>query len=162
MQDAIRKEAVLAAPMERVWHAVSDARQFGEWFGAAFDGPFVAGRKVTGRIVPTRVDAEVAKMQKPYEGTPLELAVEAIEPQRRIVFGWHPFAIDKSVDYSREPMTRIAFDLQEVDTGTRLTVTESGFEALPAARRAAAYAANEGGWEHQLRLVGKFVDVRGG
>lgn len=161
-RDRIEKQAVLRAPRERVWQAVSDAAKFGEWFGVAFDGPFEAGKRVTGHIVPTRVDHEVAKLQKPYEGTPFEFTVEAIEPERRIVFRWHPFAIDKSVDYSHEPMTRITFALEEVDRGTRLTITETGFDALPAARREAAYAANEGGWTHQLRLVGKYVDVPGG
>ena len=157
--DEIRKQAVLRAPRERVWQALSDAGKFGEWFGVKFDGPFVAGKRVAGRIVPTRVDREIAKLQEPYEGMPFEFMVESIEPEERIAFAWHPFAIDKAVDYSREPMTHIAFVLAEVDEGTRVTITESGFEGLPAARRDPAYAANEGGWTHQLKLLEKFVVV---
>jgi uncharacterized protein YndB with AHSA1/START domain len=162
IEDGIRKQALLPAPRERVWHAVSDAKQFGEWFGVAFDGAFQAGQRSRGRIVPTRMDPEIAKLQKPYEGTPFEITVEAIEPERRIVFRWHPFAIDKDVDYSREPMTTVSFQLEDADKGTRLTITEEGFGSLPAGRREAAYAANEGGWTHQLRLIRKYVDVQGG
>ena len=141
---------------------MSDAHQFGEWFGAEFDGAFSAGARLTGRIRPTRVDPEIAKMQEPHAGMAFDFAVEAVEPQRRIVFGWHPYAVDKTVDYSAEPMTRIEFRLDDEDKGTRLTITEAGFDALPAARRAEARAANEGGWEHQLGLVLRYVDVPGG
>src|SRR4051812_11325024 len=160
--DRIEKQAVLPAPLERVWQSVADARKFGEWFGVAFDGLFVAGRRASGRIVPTRMDQEVAKLQKPYEGTPFEFVVVSLEPERRVVFQWHPFAIDKAVDYSAEPMTTVAFEFEEVDKGTKVTITEAGFDAIPAARREAAYAANEDGWEHQLRLLGKYVDVNAG
>jgi len=101
----------------------------------------------------------VAKMQEPYKGMPFEWMVESLEPESRAVFRWHPFAIDKAVDYSREPMTRIEFALQPLDEGTRVIITESGFEALPAERRAKAYEANEGGWTHQLDLIRKYVEV---
>ena len=158
-KDRIEKQAVLRAPRERVWQAVSDAGKFGEWFGVRFDGPFAAGRRATGKIVPTRVDREVAKLQAPYEGTPFEFVVESVEPEDRIVFRWHPFAIEKAVDYSSEPMTRIVFAFADTEDGTRVTITESGFDAIPAARREQAYAANEGGWAHQLKLLEKFVVV---
>ena len=155
--DRIEKTIVLKAPIARVWRAISDPTEFGRWFGVVFDGPFVPGQGVTGRITPTIADPEVAKMQKPYEGMPFEFLVESLEPPRRAVFGWHPFAIEKGVDYSGEPMTRIVFALEEVPGGTRLTITESGFDAIPIARRAKAFAANEGGWEHQIRLVEKYL-----
>jgi uncharacterized protein YndB with AHSA1/START domain len=158
-KDRIEKQALIDAPQERVWQAVSDAGKFGEWFGVDFDMPFEAGREITGRITPTRVDREVAKMQEPYRGMPFTFRVEAMEPPRRIVFRWHPFAIEKGVDYSAEPMTTITFDLAEVENGTRVTITETGFDALPASRRDAAHAANEGGWAHQLKLLEKFVVV---
>jgi uncharacterized protein YndB with AHSA1/START domain len=157
MQDRIEKSTILRAPLARAWSAVSDAREFGSWFGVEFDGPFVEGRELTGRIVPTTVDPEVAKLQEPHRGKPFAFTVERIEPRRRIAFRWHPFAIDPKVDYSAEPMTLIVFELEEVADGTRLTITESGFDRIPQARREAAYRANDGGWAHQLRLVGKYV-----
>lgn len=155
--DRIEKQILLQASRERVWQAVSDSRRFGTWFGVDFDGPFVEGEKLTGRIVPTKVDEEVAAMQKPYEGTPFEWRVEKIEPMRRIAFGWHPFGMDKNVDYASEPMTLVAFELHDAPDGILLTVTESGFDKLPVERRARAFAANEGGWTHQMRLIEKYL-----
>ena len=160
--DRIEQSAVMPAPLERVWHSVSDERKFGEWFGAEFDGPFRPGQRLTGRIRPTRVDPAVAKLQQPHTGMPFEFAVDAVESHRRIVFRWHPFAVDKGRDYSGEPMTRIEFRFEPVDVGTRVTIVESGFDAIAADRREAAYAANEGGWTHQLALLRKYVDVPGG
>ncbi len=155
--DRIEKTVILKAPRERVWRAVSDAAEFGRWFGVAFDGAFAAGKSVTGRIVPTTVDDEVAKMQKPYEGMAFAFEVASLEPMRRIAFRWHPFAIEKGVDYSQEPMTDIVFELEEVPDGTRLTIIESGFDRIPIARRAKAFAANDRGWEKQVELLGKFL-----
>ena len=155
--DRIEKQVLLKASRERVWRALSEAEQFGTWFGVRFDGPFVEGERLTGRITPTQVDAEVAAMQAPYAGTPFEWMVETIEPMRRIAFRWHPFGIDKTVDYSGEPMTLIVFELLDAPGGILLTVTESGFDRLPPARRAKAFAANEGGWTHQMELIRKYL-----
>jgi uncharacterized protein YndB with AHSA1/START domain len=154
--DRIEKQVLLKATRERVWQAVSDSSRFGTWFGVDFDGPFVEGRKLAGRIVPTRVDAEVAAMQKPYEGEPFEWQVETIEPMRRIAFRWHPFGMDKSMD-AGEPMTLVVFELREAQGGILLTVTESGFDKLAPERRARAFAANEGGWTHQMKLIEKYL-----
>jgi len=155
--DRIEKRIVLRAPLERVWRAISDAGQFGSWFGVAFDGPFVAGARLTGKIVPTTVDAEVAKQQKPYAGMAFEFFVERIEPMRTIEFRWHPFAVEPGVDYSGEPTTRIVFELQPFSDGVLLTVTESGFDQIPLARRAKAFAANDGGWAMQMKLIENYL-----
>jgi uncharacterized protein YndB with AHSA1/START domain len=155
--DRIEKQVVLRAPQDRVWNAISDATQFGTWFGVEFDGPFVAGKRMTGRMVPTQVDAEVAKMQEPYKGRTMEWTVEQIEPKRLFSFRWHPFAIDPNVDYSKEPTTLVVFELAEVAGGTRLTITETGFDKIPLERRAKAFAANEGGWAKQIDLIAKYL-----
>jgi len=155
--DRIEKQVVLRAPQDRVWHAISDSTQFGTWFGVEFDGPFVAGKRMTGRMVPTKIDAEVAKMQEPYKGRTMEWTVETIEPMRLFSFRWHPFAIDPNVDYSKEPTTLIVFELEEVVGGTRLTITETGFDRIPLERRAKAFAANEGGWAKQIELIAKYL-----
>ena len=155
--DRIEKQTVLRAPRDRVWRAVSDAKEFGDWFGVAFDGEFRAGTRLTGRIKPTTVDPKVAELQKPYEGQAFEVAVERVEPPRGLAFHWHPFAADTRVDYSKEPMTLVTFALDEVPEGTRLTITESGFDRLPVSRRGEAYQANEGGWTHQLELIRKYL-----
>jgi uncharacterized protein YndB with AHSA1/START domain len=155
--DRIQKKVTLRAPLNRVWRAISDAREFGTWFGVAFEGPFAAGAQVKGKIVPTKVDAEVAAMQKPHEGKAFDFTIDRIEPERLLSFRWHPFATDPGVDYSKEPATLVVFELEEVEGGTLLTITESGFDRIPLERRAKAFAANEGGWEHQTRLVEKYL-----
>ena len=155
--DRIEKTVLLRAPRERVWRAISDSGQFGSWFGVQFDGPFLAGAHMKGRIVPTTVDAEVARSQKPYEGAVFEFRVDRVEPMRLFSFRWHPYAVDPGVDYASEPTTLVVFELEEVPGGTRLTITESGFDRIPLKRRAQAFAANEQGWEAQTKLIEKYL-----
>jgi uncharacterized protein YndB with AHSA1/START domain len=154
--DRIEKKILLHAPLKRVGRALSDSAEFGAWFGVKFDGPFQAGRSRRGAIVPTTVDPEVAKAQKKHEGTPFEITVEQIEPERLFSFRWHPYAIE-SADYSAEPTTLVAFALEEVAGGVMLTVTESGFDQIPLARRAQAFLANEQGWGMQVKLIEAYL-----
>jgi uncharacterized protein YndB with AHSA1/START domain len=155
--DRIEKKVLLRAPRERVWRAISDSKEFGTWFGVEFNGPFVAGSHMRGRIVPTKVDAEVARAQEPYAGVSFECTIDRVEPMRLFSFRWHPFAVDPAVDYSSEPATLVEFQLEEVDGGTSLTITESGFDRIPLERRARAFAANEQGWAGQSRLIEKYI-----
>ncbi len=155
--DRIEKHVVLKATLDRVWEAITDSRQFGTWFGMDLDGPFVAGQPIAGRIAPTQVDAEVAKMQEPYAGTPVSFVVDRIEPKTLFSIRWHPFAIDPDIDYSAEPMTLITFGLEETADGVALTLSETGFEHIPAHRRAAALKANDGGWAKQMELIAAYV-----
>jgi uncharacterized protein YndB with AHSA1/START domain len=157
--DRIEKSVVLKAPRQRVWEALTDAARFGVWFGASFDGPFVTGQWVAGRIEPTRMDAEVACLQEHHRGTPMAILIETMEPMTRFAFRWHPYAIEADADYAQEPTTLVAFDLEDHPDGVRLRITESGFDALPAERRAEARQANEGGWEHQSRLVAAYLEA---
>jgi uncharacterized protein YndB with AHSA1/START domain len=155
--DRIEKKTLLRAPLARVWRAVSDAREFGAWFGVDFDGPFVAGQRLEGRITPTKADPEVAKMQEPYAGKPFEIVVDRIEAPRLFSFRWHPFAVDPAHDYSAEPMTLVELELEEVPGGTQLTLRESGFDRLPPQRRAKAFEMNADGWAHQAKLIEKYL-----
>jgi len=139
--DRIEKKILLRAPMARVWRALSDSAEFGTWFGMKFDGPFTPGASVRGVIAPTTVDAEVGKAQKAHEGLPFDITIDQMEPERLFSFRWHPFAIDRGVDYSAEPATLVAFALEEKADGVLLTVTESGFDRIPLDRRAKAFTA---------------------
>jgi uncharacterized protein YndB with AHSA1/START domain len=156
--DRLEKRMVLRAPRERVWRAISEARQFGTWFGVELDGEFSAGTRLTGRIAPTKVDLEVAKLQQPYVGFAIEFHIERIEPMSLFSFRWHPYAIELDTDYAAEPTTLVEFRLEEVAQGTLLTISESGFSRIPLERRARAFTSNEGGWTHQLKLIGKYLD----
>jgi len=155
--DRIVKKIHLRAPRARVWRALTDSKEFGSWFGVKFDGPFAPDQPLRGVIVPTSVDPEVAKHQKPYEGKPFDIVVAQIEPQRLFSFRWHPFAVEPGVDYSHEPMTLIEFVLEEAANGTMLTVTESGFDSIPLERRAKAFTANEQGWGFVMSLIEKHL-----
>jgi len=155
--DRIEKKILLKAPRKRVWRALSDSTEFGSWFGMKFNGPFTPGAIIRGVIVPTTVNAEVAKAQKPYEGLPVELTIEKVEPERLFSFRWHPFALERGVDYSAEPTTLIVFTLEEVTNGVMLTITESGFDQIPLARRAKAFTANKGGWTMVVKLIEEYL-----
>ncbi|NUO50352.1 MAG: SRPBCC family protein [Polyangiaceae bacterium] len=157
MNDTIRKQTILRAPRARVWKAISDAQAFGTWFGMTIEGPFVQGQTVKGKIAMTKVDPEVAKHQEPYVGMACDLMIERVEPETRFAFRWHPGADpDVSAD---APTTLVTFELEDAEGGTRLTITESGFDRIPLERRAKAFADNEGGWEGQLTLIAKYLDA---
>jgi uncharacterized protein YndB with AHSA1/START domain len=155
--DRIEKEVVLRAPLDRVWKAISDADEFGQWFGVRFDGPFVAGTSVTGVITPTTVDEDVARAQEPHAGKSDTWHIVAVEPQRRLAFRWHPYGVEEDVDYSAEPTTLVEFTLSDTDDGVLLRIVESGFDAIPAERRASAFEANSQGWAAQTELVRKYL-----
>jgi uncharacterized protein YndB with AHSA1/START domain len=146
MEDRIEKRIEIAAPVPRVWQALTDSRQFGEWFLVKMEGPFVAGKPVAGQIT-----------HPGYEHVRMEVVVEAIEPQTLFSFTWHPYAVDAKVDYSQEESTLIEFRLQPTPGGTLLTVTESGFDKIPAERRAEALLRNDGGWAQQMKNIQAYV-----
>lgn len=144
--DRIEKEIVLKAPRSRVWRALSDAEQFGAWFGCKLDGAFAAGATMRGRMTHAG-----------YEHMTMELFVERIEPESYFSYRWHPYAVDPKVDYSGEPTTLVEFHLEEAPGGTRLKIVESGFDRVPAARRAEAFRMNTHGWEMQAKSIERHV-----
>jgi uncharacterized protein YndB with AHSA1/START domain len=157
--DRIEKQVVLRAPLDRVWRAISDAQEFGQWFGVRIDGAFVAGTSVNATITGTTVDEEVAEMQRPHVGATATWQIVAVEPPRRFAYRWHPFAVDANLDYQNEPTTLVEFTLSETADGVLLSIVESGFDAIPEARRADAFDANSGGWAKQTELVRKYLSL---
>jgi uncharacterized protein YndB with AHSA1/START domain len=157
VSDRIEKKILLRAPRARVWRAIADSSQFGQWFGVKFDGPFVPGAATRGTLVGTVVDEDVAKMQRQYAHVPFEIVVDRVEPEQLFSFRWHPYGIEPGVDYSQEPTTLIEFRLEEAADGVLLTVTESGFDRIPVERRAKAFAANGQGWAVQVTLLERYL-----
>jgi uncharacterized protein YndB with AHSA1/START domain len=150
MQDRIEKHIELRAPVARVWRALTDYREFGEWFRVKLDGPFVPGEVSTGHITYAG-----------YEHLKWNATVKAMEPERLFSFTWHPYAVDPDTDYSAEPPTLVEFKLEPTPAGgTMLTVVESGFSKIPAGRRAEAFRMNEGGWAQQMKNIAAHVDGR--
>lgn len=153
MTDRIEKSAVLRAPLDRVWRAISDSREFGTWFGMTVQGPFVAGETVTGVITPTAVDDEVAAQQKDFAGMTFPLHVVTVAPPHHFAFRWNPLPDPEFAHLT----TLVEFTLTEANGGILLEIVESGFDALPESRRAAAFTDNSGGWTTQLRLIGQYL-----
>jgi uncharacterized protein YndB with AHSA1/START domain len=156
--DRIEKTVLLRASPQRVWRALSDSAEFGAWFGITFAGQFAPGTTVHGKITGTKVDPEIAKQMETMVGLPVVLMIERMEPEKLFSFRWHPHALDPKVDYSQEPTTLVAFEIETAPGGTLLKVTESGFDQIPVHRRKTAFEANDGGWAVQMVLIGKHLD----
>jgi uncharacterized protein YndB with AHSA1/START domain len=148
--DRIEKRIELKAPVSRVWRALTDYREFGEWFRVRLEGPFVVGQVSCGRIT-----------HPGYEHVKWEAVVQKMEPERLFSFTWaHPKSLDQadySDDYSKEPTTLVEFRLEKTKIGTLLTVTESGFDKIPSDRREDAFRRNDGGWAEQMKNIERYV-----
>jgi uncharacterized protein YndB with AHSA1/START domain len=146
MSNSIEKRVELKAPVSRVWRALTDHREFGEWFRVKLDAPFVPGQVSRGHIT-----------YPGYEHVRWEATVQKMEPERLFSFTWHPYAIDPKIDYSSEPTTLVEFRLEPKDGGTVLFLTESGFDAIPKDRRFEAFRMNERGWTEQMTNIERHV-----
>jgi len=146
MQDRVEKRLELKAPVSRVWQALTDYRQFGEWFQVKIEGPFVAGQVSRGHIT-----------YPGYEHLRWEAVIQKIEPEKLFSFTWHPYAIDPKVDYSKETPTLVEFRLEKTASGTLLLLTESGFDKIPRHRREEAYRKNAEGWTQQMENIEKYL-----
>jgi uncharacterized protein YndB with AHSA1/START domain len=155
--DRIEKQVLLRAPRERVWRALTRSAEFGSWFGMALEGDFSPNTTVSGRMVPTQVDPDVAAKQQPFAGMPVQLFIERIEPERLFSFRWHAYPPEDG-DPSPVPTTLVTFELEEVEGGTLLRLSESGFDQIPVERRSEAFSGNEEGWEIQTRLISKYLE----
>jgi uncharacterized protein YndB with AHSA1/START domain len=146
-EDRIEKQIQLRAPRSRVWRALTNAEEFGRWFGVKMEGAFAPGATVRGKITHPGFE----------HGPPMEIVIERIEPEELFSYRWHPYGIDPKVDYSKEPTTLVEFRLRDEAGGTLLTVVESGFAQIPAHRRAEAFRMNTGGWEAQMKNIERHV-----
>jgi uncharacterized protein YndB with AHSA1/START domain/uncharacterized damage-inducible protein DinB len=144
--DRIEKVVRLDVPRSRVWRALTDVRQFNAWFGSSLTGRFAPGAEVSGKLT-----------FRGFEHVTMTLWIETMEPERLFCFRWHPYAIEAGVDYSHEPTTLVSFTLEDVAGGTTLTIVESGFDAIPASRRAVAFKMNSAGWDGQAKSLEKFL-----
>lgn len=147
MNDRIEKRTELAAPVSRVWRALTDHREFGEWFRVELEAPFAPGQESRGHIT-----------YPGYEHIQWRAVVRDMVPERLFSFTWHPYAIEPGVDYSGEPPTLVEFRLEPHGDGTLLTVTESGFDRIPAHRRDEAFRMNDGGWTEQVQNIKRHVE----
>jgi len=144
--DRIEKQIVLDAPRARVWRALTDVAQFNAWFGVSLTTPFAPGAEVSGQIAI-----------RGYDHVAMRIWIETMDPERFFSFRWHPYAVEPGVDYSAEPTTLVSFTLGDAPGGTTLTIVESGFDAIPASRRAKAFTMNDKGWAGQAENIRRFL-----
>jgi uncharacterized protein YndB with AHSA1/START domain len=144
--DRIEKQILLQVPRSRVWRALTKAEEFGAWFRVKLEGEFAVGKKIQGKIT-----------YPGYEHLTMDVTVERMDEEKLFSLRWHPYAIDPKVDYSKEPTTLVEFRLEEVADGTMLTVVESGFDQIPAERRAEAFRMNSQGWAAQVENIRRHV-----
>jgi uncharacterized protein YndB with AHSA1/START domain len=145
--DRIERSILLKAPRPRVWRALSNPEQFGNWFGVVLKGnTFAAGQRVRGQVT-----------YPGYEHLVWDVLIERVEPERLLSWRWHPAAVDPTVDYSNEPTTLVVFELEDVEGGTLLSVVESGFDSVPPSRRLDAFRMNSGGWDIQMQNIERHV-----
>jgi uncharacterized protein YndB with AHSA1/START domain len=142
----IEKRIELKAPVSRVWRAISDYREFGEWFRVKIEAPFVPGQTARGQI-----------LHPGYEHLTWQAVIQTMEPETLFSFTWHPYAVDPGFDYSSETPTLVEFRLEAMAKGTLLVVTESGFDKIPANRRGEAFMRNDGGWTQQMKNIEAYV-----
>ena len=150
MNNTIEKRIELKAPVSRVWRALTDYREFGEWFRVKLEGPFVPGQVSRGQIT-----------YPGYEHIKFEATVQKMEPELLFSFTWpHPKSLEKAdapQDYTGEPTTLVEFRLEKTAGGTLLVLTESGFDKLPEDRRVKAFRSNDGGWTEQMKNIENYV-----
>lgn len=145
-QDQIVKVVTLAAPISKVWRALTDFEQFGAWFQVDLDGPFVPGGESTGRMT-----------YPGHEGTPWLAYVERITPERYFSFRWPSKEPDPGTSLSEQCNMLVEFELEPTDGGTRLTITESGFSQLEDADRLECFRRNTDGWNIQSENIARYV-----
>ena len=146
MTDIIEKRIELRAPVSRVWKALTDHREFGTWFRVKLDGPFAVGKTTTGEMT-----------YPGHEGVPWTSVTEVIEPPKRLVFRWPDCPPGEDVDPDTVWLT-VEFTLQPQDGGTLVTVTETGFAALPEDRRVSMLRDNLEGWAIQTVNLKRHVE----
>ena len=145
-KDTITRDVHINADPQSVWDALADAKEFGQWFHVALDGPFVVGETTTG------------KMTYPgHEGVPWVTVTDVMEPPKKFVFRW-PNCPPGEEEKPDTVWLTVTFLLEPKDGGTLVTVTETGFAALPEDKRASMLRSNSEGWEIQTKNLKNHVE----
>jgi uncharacterized protein YndB with AHSA1/START domain len=146
MKNQIEKQIELKAPISKVWNALTDYKQFSEWFGVALESPFKMGETTEGQITI-----------EGYEFIRFTANVQKMEAEQLFSYTWHPASLEKNHDYSNETPTLVEFKLTESTNGTLLTVIETGFNKLPENRREESFRRNSDGWAMQLESIEEYL-----
>jgi len=143
----VERSTLVRAPRSRVWQALTSIQEFSKWFCVKdADGEFTPGARL--RMVSTH---ECGK------GEEFFVDVVKMEAPETFSWRWTPGSKQPGEDTSSEPMTLVEFRLKEVEGGTLVTVTESGFDKLSLTRRIRVFEQNDKGWEIQLASLTRYA-----
>ena len=148
MKDTIERSINLNAPIDKVWRALTDYKEFGSWFLVKLENPFETDQITSGVL------------EFPgYEGMPFWVKTLTMDAPHYFSFRW-PYDEEISPDHADDPekTTLVEFRLEQSSPGTKLTVKESGFNRLPEDRRLTIFRQNEGGWKVQVGHIKDYVE----
>ena len=131
----VRRTIRIAAPIDKVWSAVTEPAHISKWFGTAvLDGAGVGAR---------------GTLTFPDYGS-VPLRIEAIDAPRMVAYRWgNDDALGElAADVDPEHSTVFTFTLEAVADGTELTVIETGFETT--SDPAANLESHREGWNSEL------------
>lgn len=137
----------IEASPDRVWRALTNAAELSAWFQVKIDGEIAPDNEVW-----------MTSVHPGHEGQRFRVRFTEMTPPHRFAWEWHPGEVDPAVDYSREPRTTVTFTLEPSARGTRLSVSETGFDAISLARRAKVYKDNTQGWAEVVAWLQKYVE----
>ncbi len=146
-QDHIEKVVDLAAPVARVWRAITDHEEFGEWFRVRLDQPFEVGATTTGNVT-----------YPGHEHMEWVSVTERMDHERLFAFSWPPSAVDPETEYDKDAKVLVEFRLESIGEGTRLTITETGFQQFPETKRLDVLRSNTEGWNIQAKNIADYVE----
>ena len=138
--DRIERIVELAHPPSVVWAALTTAEGLAAWFGNQAGIDLRPGGTA---------------WMKWTDGAAADMRVERVEEPTVFGFTWHIYGLPED-DPSR---TYVEFTLEPTDTGTRLTVVESGFAQLPEDSYRKAYDGNSQGWMSELGELAAYLDA---
>ena len=148
--DRIDRTIEIEAPPDRVWRVLTTAADLAAWFKVTVEGDIAPGAEVW-----------MTSTQPGYEGMRFAVRIVEMTAPRQFVWQWHPGAVDPAVDYSREPWTTVTFVLEAAGRGTRLSVSEIGFNEISLSRRAKVFADNTGGWTAVIDWIRTYAEAAG-
>ena len=149
MFNVIQKQIVIKSSLSNVWKSLVDYKEFGNWFKATFETPFVKGEPSRGHITDPG-----------YDHIKIEITIQEMIYESTFSYQWHPFAVDSDYDYSQDEKTTVTFTLTKDGYATILHLKEVGFFKLPQGRRLQSYQMNEEGWGIQMENIKNYLEKR--
>jgi uncharacterized protein YndB with AHSA1/START domain len=139
------RSVLIRAPRARVWKAITDPAEFSAWFQVKAEGQFAPGARV-----------KMTSTHPSCMNLVFYIEIADVQPERAFSWRWHPGS-EQPPEGADEPRTLVLFWLEDEEGGTRVTVTETGFEHIPLERRAKVFDENSQGWREQMDSLAHYL-----